>query len=175
MDWWRISKYDPAFRDENYAYQRDEWTSATDIGRTFEGEVLDAEKFLATETAHVEAVRAFMADAGVATLTVTSFEPPSEDDYAYLEKLPLPDSRELANQVRQVREGDELSGGQLDELLRLLLRRVFWCRLVHSRTFIVDVGEYLYVSIGTVADSTRAIARTRELGLFVEETRDPST
>jgi hypothetical protein len=175
MDWWRISKYDPAFRDENYVYQREEWTSAADIGSTFNSATLDEETYLATETAHVEAVRAFMVDAGVAALAVTSFEPPSEEDYVYLQKLPLPDTRELAHRMRQVREGDEFSGEQLDRLLRLLVRRVFWCRLVHSAPFTVDVGEYLYVSIGTVADSTRAIARTRELGLFVEESRDPST
>ena len=175
MDWWRISKYDPAFRDENYVYQRDEWTSAADIGRTFDSETLDAEKYLATETAHVEAVRAFMVAASANALTVTSLQSPSEQDYEYLEKLSVPDSQELARQMRQVHEGDELSGHELDGILRLLLRKVFWCRLVHQQRFIVDVLEYLYVCIGTVAPSERAIAWTRELGLFVEETRDPST
>jgi hypothetical protein len=175
MDWWRVSKYDPAFRDENYVYQRDEWTSAADIGHTYDGEMLDAETYLATETAHVEAVQAFMVDASVVALTVTSFQSPSERDYEYLEKLSVPDSQELARQMRQVHEGDELSGQELDRVLRLLLRKVFWCRLVRADRFIVDVLEYLYVCIGTVAPSERAIARTRELGLFVEETRDPST
>jgi hypothetical protein len=175
MDWWRISKYDPAFRDENYVYQRDEWTSAADIGRTFDGETLDAEEYLATETAHIEAVRAFTVDASVKALTVTSFQGPSEQDFEYLEKLSVPDGHELARQMRHVREGDELSGHELEGALRLLIRKVFWCRLVHEERFIVDVLEYLYVCIGTVAPSERAIARTRELGLFVEETRDPST
>jgi hypothetical protein len=175
MDWWRISKYDPAFRDENYVYQRDEWTSAADIGRRYEGETLDAESYLATETAHAEAVRAFMADANVAVLTVRSFQRPSELDYEYLAKLSVPDSQELEQQMRHVQEGDELAGQELDRVLRLLLRKVFWCRLVNADQFIVDVLEYLYVCVGTVAPSERAIARTGELGLFVEKTRDPST
>jgi hypothetical protein len=175
MNWWRISKYDPAFRDENYVYQRNEWTSAADIGRTYDGETLDAETYRATESAHVEAVRAFMVDAGVTVLTVTSFQSPSERDYEYLEKLSVQDRQELAQQMRQVHESDEFSGPELDRVLRLLLRKVFWCRLVHADRFVVDVLEYLYVCIGTVAPSERAIARTRMLGLFVEETSDPST
>jgi len=175
MDWWRISKYDPALRDESNVYRRDEWTSAADIGRTHDGKTLDAETYLAVETAHVEAVRAFIDDAGVAALTVTSFQGPSERDYEYLETLSVPDSPELARQMQQIHEGAELSGPELDNVLRLLLRKVFWCRLVHGERFIVDVLEYLYVCIGTVAPSERAIARTRALGLFVEETRDPST
>ncbi len=140
MDWWRISKYDPALRDESNVYRRDEWTSAADIGRTHDGKTLDAETYRAVETAHVEAVRAFIDDAGVAALTVTSFQGPSERDYEYLETLSVPDSPELARQMQQIHEGAELSG-----------------------------------PVGTVAPSERAIARTRALGLFVEETRDPST
>jgi hypothetical protein len=173
MDWWRISKYDPAFRDGNYVYQRNEWTSVTDIGRTFDGATLDVETYLATETAHVEAVRAFMVDAGVTVLTVTDLEPP--DGIEFLQGCGLPDLADLSRRLQGLTDGVDLSGPALDESIRLLLRQAIWCRLVHSDRFVVDVDEYLYVSVGTVADSSRAIARTLELGLFVEKTRDPST
>jgi hypothetical protein len=175
MDWWRISKYNPAFRDENYAYLRDEWNSVGDIGHTFEGVTLDAATYLATEAAHVEAVRAFMADAKVEVLTVTDFEGPSEEDYEYLRKLALPDSHELAQRMRQIHEGDEISGELIGQILRLLLRQVFWCRLVDSQRFVVHCSEYLYIHIGTVAPSERALARVQELGLFVDPWWDPLT
>ncbi len=173
MEWWRISKYDPAFRDANYVYQRNEWTGVTDIGRAFDGTTLEVNTYLATETAHVEAVRAFMADADVDVLTVTNFEPSSGIEF--LKDCGLPDLADLSRRTEWLTDGVNLSGLALDETLRLLLRQVLWCRLVHSDRFVVDIDEYLYVSIGTVADSSRAIARTQELDLFVEKARDPST
>jgi hypothetical protein len=173
MDWWRISKYDPAWRDENYAYLRDEWNSVGDIGRSFEGVTLDAATYLATETALVEAVRAFMADADVQALTVTGFEGPSPEDYERLDKGALPDSHELAWRMRQLHESDEVTGPVIDQVLRLLLRQVFWCRLVDAQRFAVHCSEYLYVHIGTIAPSERALARVQGLGLYVDPWRDP--
>jgi hypothetical protein len=77
MDWWRISKYDPTFRDQNGVYQQDEWTDVTDIGRAFDGTTLDLQTYLATEAAYVASVREFMVDANVTTLRVAWLEPPS--------------------------------------------------------------------------------------------------
>jgi len=34
---YRVTKYDPAWRDASGAYIVDEWTSVTDIGRAFGG------------------------------------------------------------------------------------------------------------------------------------------
>src|SRR6266545_6480378 len=162
MDWWRISKYDPASRDENYVYQRNEWTGVMDIGRTFQGTTLDVDTYLATETAHVEAARAFMADAEVTVLTVTDIEPPSGIEF--LKDFGLPDLANLSQRMEGLTNGVDLSGPALDETMRLLLRQVFWCRLVHSERFVVDIDEYMYVSVGTVADPRGAIERARELG-----------
>ncbi len=30
---WRVTKYNPTFRDENGTYIKDEWTSFSDIGK----------------------------------------------------------------------------------------------------------------------------------------------
>ncbi|MFL0507599.1 hypothetical protein ACH0B5_17895 [Ureibacillus sp. 179-F W5.1 NHS] len=30
---WRITKYNPAFRDQDGAYMKDEWISSSDIGQ----------------------------------------------------------------------------------------------------------------------------------------------
>ena len=36
----RVTKYDPRFRDPSGAYMREEWTAVSDIGRTFGGVTL---------------------------------------------------------------------------------------------------------------------------------------
>jgi hypothetical protein len=170
MKWYRVCKYDPAFRDTTGAYQRDEWTSVSDIGRSFGGVTLDASTYLATETAYVRAMRAFMADAGVTALRVAALEPPPDLDP--LVEYGLPDAEELARLARDIRDGMELSGAALDQACRLNLREVLWCRLEHQGRFVVKTGYDYYLHIGTTANTERAIADVHELGLYVHDAPD---
>jgi nucleoside-triphosphatase len=50
---YRVTKYDPAFRDRAGRYLREEWTSVGDIGRSFGGVVLTREEYRRVEVAHV--------------------------------------------------------------------------------------------------------------------------
>jgi hypothetical protein len=170
MDWYRVCKYDPALRDENGFYQRDEWTSVSDIGRSFDGVELDVQTYLSVEDAYVRAVKEFMADAGVSTLGVVSLKPPL--NLASLRKYGLPDADELTRLARQLREGTELSGATVDQVCRLSLREVLWCRLESPGRLVASVGDDYYLHIGTAAPSERAIAKVHELGLFVHAAPD---
>jgi hypothetical protein len=170
MEWYRICKYDPAFRDETGAYQRDEWTSVSDIGKSFAGVTLDASTYLATETAYVRAMREFMTDAGVTSLRVAALEPPPDLDP--LVQYELPDAEALTRLAREIRDGMELSGAALDRACRLNLREVLWCRLEQPARLVVETSYDYYLHIGTTAPSERAIAKVHELGLFVHDAPD---
>jgi hypothetical protein len=170
MNWYRISKYNPEFRDETGRYLRDEWTSVSDIGQSFDGIALDPPTYLATEMAYVCSVREFMVDAGVTSLRVASLEPPPDLDPLW--EYGLPDGKELAPLARELRDGTELDGTKLDQVLRLELREVLWCRLESPGRFVVNTGHDYYLHIGTAALSERAIAMTHQLGLFVHEAPD---
>jgi hypothetical protein len=171
MDWWRISKYDPAFRDRNGVYERDEWTSVTDIGRAFDDMTLDLQTYLATEAAYVASVREFMVDANVTTLRVDWLEPPSLIEV--LRNYDFPDAPELERLAGDLHDGKEVSGVEIDRVCRLNLRDVLWCRLEDADRFVVETGHEYYLHLGTTAPSQRAVSRTHELGLFVEEWSDP--
>jgi hypothetical protein len=138
MDWWRISKYDPTFRDQNGVYQQDEWTDVTDIGRAFDGMTLDLQTYLATEAAYVASVREFMVDANVTTLRVAGLEPPS-----FMEVLrdhAFPDAADLERLAGDLESGRQVSGAEIDRVCRLNLRNVLWCRLENPDRFVVEVG-----------------------------------
>ena len=107
MNWYRVSKYDPEFRDETGRYLRDEWTSVSDMGRSFDGVTLDPPTYLAIETAYVRSVREFMIDAGVTSLRVTYLEPPPDLDPLW--EFGLPDGEELAPLARELREVQSLA------------------------------------------------------------------
>ncbi len=66
MRWFRITRYNPAFRDERGAYTRVTWTSVSDVGRTYDDEVLTLGEYERVERSYLDAVRSFAASGGVA-------------------------------------------------------------------------------------------------------------
>ena len=53
---YRISKYNPKYRDEHGIYTRDEWTSISDVGEYFNGYEVTMEEYLETENRYVKAI-----------------------------------------------------------------------------------------------------------------------
>ena len=71
---WRVTKYDPAFRDSNGSFSRDEWTAISDVGRIYEGVTFSREMYLAVESAYVESALRFVKEAGEPALFACDVE-----------------------------------------------------------------------------------------------------
>jgi hypothetical protein len=69
----RVTKYDLSYR-VGMAYSRNEWTSFSDIGKSFEGTVLTHGEYLEVEDAYMAAALAFLREAGVVGLIVDGLE-----------------------------------------------------------------------------------------------------
>jgi hypothetical protein len=153
MNEYRVTKYNPAFRDASGVYTRDEWISFDDVGRSFDGVVLTRCEYQLVEDAYVAAAIAFLREAAVPQLTVRGLENAG--------RRPLPFG-----------EADAVTIQQLADALRGLLREEFWCRFESSDAF-VHVGWDYYMYIG-VPDACPAAKRCAEgLGLYVECVRSP--
>lgn len=150
---YRVTKYDPAKRDVSGAFLEDDWTSITDIGKTFGGTVLTEDGYLRTERAYEQAAASFMREAGIASLTVTGLENVSRFPEAPAEGsiLPLED---------------------VEPVLRALLRGKYWCRLQAPGGFI-HVGHDYYMYLGVPAACPGAERMSRDSGLYVEAVRSP--
>jgi len=149
----RVTKYDPAHRDDRGAHTRDEWTSFNDIGQTIGGVVLIEAEYQRVEDAHVTAALAFLREAGVPSLAVTGLE----NKVA----VPLPFA-----------EGSSLALAQVGDVLRRVMRGEFWCRLEAAEAF-VHIGYDYYMYIGVPVACPDAAALARQIGLFVESFRSP--
>ena len=57
---WRITKYNPAFRDERGAYLKDEWTSVSDVGKSFGDEVLPSRSIAKLKTPMLQVLYGFL-------------------------------------------------------------------------------------------------------------------
>ncbi|MFK0016172.1 RNA-binding protein [Streptomyces sp. NPDC091027] len=151
----RITKYDPADRDERGHYTGAEDT-VSDHGPV--------------EAAYLAAIAAFAESSGIDRLEirdpeVTGFvhfglEPPVEGHG--LHGLFPPD-------LTGYHDGAEVSLPVALELVRAMLRdHGAWCRLEAGEVFTVHVGYDQYVYVGSDRPCADAVDRTRELGLFPE-------
>ncbi|MFF1318262.1 RNA-binding protein [Streptomyces chartreusis] len=152
---YRVTKYDPADRDEHGHYRGSEDTVSD------HGEI---------EEAYLQAVAAFAADTRIAQLSVREpgiislahFGVESPMDGFGIERL-------LPGGLADFHDGAEVSLQTGLELVRLMLRDGgAWCRLEVEDTFAVHVGWDQYLYVGSDRPCRGALARIRELGLFPE-------
>ncbi|WP_409235500.1 RNA-binding protein [Streptomyces sp. PA5.6] len=154
----RITKYDPADRDERGHYHGPEDT-VSDHGPV--------------EAAYLEAIAAFAREWGIDRLEirepgitgitgVVDFGSEAPVAGHGLAGLFPPD-------LSGYYDGAEVSVPTALELVRAMLRdEGAWCRLERQDTFTVHVGWDQYVYVGSDRPCAAAVARTGELGLFAE-------
>ncbi|MGW5639566.1 RNA-binding protein [Streptomyces sp. NPDC003832] len=152
---YRVTKYDPADRDEHGSYTGTEDTVSD------HGEV---------EASYLRAVAAFAADTGVGRLAVRE---PGIPSVVHFGVEPAVDGFGLEGlfpaDLAGFHDGAEVSLDVGLLLVRAMLRdNGVWCRLEVEGTFAVHVGWDQYLYIGSSLPCEEAVARTRALGLFPE-------
>ena len=158
---WRVTKYDPALRDDQGHYPLGDWSSYSDIGKTFNGELLTYQQYLASETAYMDAARAFLADANLDSLTVVHFD-----------KLPGGFAAAQREGIRldptSLKVGSVIGRGDLADFVRLNLREIIWGKLAVKGLFYLHFGWDFYMYVGSASPSLTAIRHAESCGLFVE-------
>ena len=146
---YRVTKYDPALRDETGAYRGDDWTMFKEIGESFGGVQLTLSTYLDVEARHLVALASFFEESGVSRVMAEGVED--------------------SGGTFRVREGDQLSPIEAIEAARQMLREEGWCRLVDDDRFYVHVGWDYYVYVGSETPCQQSVALAWEKGLFVDE------
>ncbi len=140
----RVTKYDPADRDEHGYY-----VGAEDVGSDH-GVV---------ETAYLDAVAAFATDTGITHLTIR------EPEVTGRPRLPGLFPADLAG----FHDGAMIPLSVGLELVRAMLRgNGAWCQLEAEDRFFVHVGYDQYVYVGSIKRCDDAVAFTFARGLFAE-------
>ena len=153
MNEYRITKYDPALRSPSGSYMADEWTSYSDIGRSFGGVILTEHEYKRVEDAYIDAAVAFLTEANLTSITVQGLE-------------------NRRKQYLAVHEGSVLTLEEAGAVIRAVLREEFWCRLQNERGY-VHFGWDYYMYLGTPDRCPAAEQKAAALGLYVEEFESP--
>ena len=74
MHQFRVTKYDPAYRDHRGAFMRNEWISYGDIGRIFDYLIFTEVEYHRVEDAYASVAIAFLRESAVTHLSVMGLE-----------------------------------------------------------------------------------------------------
>jgi len=147
----RITKYDPAKRDERGAYLENDWVCYGEIGQSFLGEVLTKERYELVENAYINAALTLLENAGIKSLKALGIE-----NYRH---FPI-----------SITDGEDVPITKLPALLRDILRNHYWCKFENQpKTAFVNISFDYYMYVGVPFVETRVIEEIRKSGLFVED------
>jgi hypothetical protein len=166
---WRVTKYNPDFRDENGHYTlNEEWTCPSEIGKIISGKEFTLDEYLQVEAAYVNAVIKFIEESGINSLRILKLSKwkISEDDKtsnlyeAEFEQLVL-------------KEDLIVNKNEIRLICKMVLRNFLDCQLYFKDKFFVHFGWDFYMYIGSYVNCSLASEFATNNGLFVEQIQSP--
>lgn len=192
---WRVSKYNPKHRNEFGHYLKNDWTSFSDIGKVFNGEKLTYYDYFRVESNYVKVVASFMEFLKLKKLKVLNLERNNvihneeninlyeyerhntflnepKVDYSFaIHPVYYKVYKDLPNIVS---EGMELNIMSAQVATSLILRDLFWCKLVSGNKLQIHFGFDFYMYIVSENKCFPLINRLRAHSkLFIEEFPSP--
>lgn len=141
-----ITKYNPKFHDGKKRYINEDWTAISDIGKSFEGEVLTVENYRQVEDSYINAIHLVMEFLGVPYLVINKVirSCSSEKFLEIRKKFNELYPNDLIEAYTNVRDFDRLDKEKVDFYCRLLLREDTGCEIYFPRKMKVLIGyDYL--------------------------------
>ncbi|CAM4236451.1 MAG: hypothetical protein E7L01_27250 [Paenibacillus macerans] len=167
MHCWRITKYDPAYRDYEGNFKKEEWTSFSDIGRVFGGKQFTITEYLSIESKYISAVTILMDYMNVSSLEISNLEK-FEDSIVQNQYV----TRNMVEMFTTIKDGDKFNVTNIPDLCKLILREHSWGKLSTSSMF-VHFGYDFYMYIGLQKECRLGLNEIRESGLFIEAFTSP--
>lgn len=158
---YRITKYNPEFRDENGFYKKDEWTSISDIGKKFNKIILTKEEYKKTENNYIDAIYEILREKNIKKIKVYDLEINKKN----LSELSA-DEKDI---IKEINNDKYLDLKKSEKIIRLVLREMLWCKFCSELKDIkIEFGYdyYMYVECSKIKESTINIINKK--GLFVE-------
>ena len=151
---YRISKYDLSKR-VNGAFIGDDWISISDIGKTFNNELLTHEKYMQSEESYLNVIKQVCKQTSIDKVTISKLE----------------------DRKKKCKYKNKSVVKTIDDIIdisRNCLREQYWCRLDNrKKPFFIHFGYDYYMYIGTSLDYCSMKKITDDCGLFLEAKESP--
>lgn len=149
MNVYRITKYNPRFRNSDDVFLNHEWTSYSDIGKTFNGAVLSKGDYIKVEKQYIDFCINIMNRLKISTVTIIELE-----------------SHHI---IGRWKKGMKISNtSKLRRFFRDCLREKYWGIITHDK-LTVKFGYDYYMYVKTSMDNEQIKQIAESFSLFCEE------
>ena len=166
MNYFRITKYNPKYRDDNGAYTLNDWTSIYDIGNYYNGMKLTNEKYQEIENLYVNAIILTINYLEILSMKIINLEVRDYDDNG------LPFDEEMYNTFKSITDCDSISIENIGNLVKMILRENLWGKIVCD-DLEIHFGYDYYMYFCVKEDISEKINEIEKMGLFVENIKSP--
>ena len=165
---WRVTKYNPDFRDKNGYYTLiEEWTCPSEIGRTINGNEFTFDEYLQVEAAYINSAISFIEESSIDSLRILQLE----CDISEEDKISPLYEKEFEKLI--LKEDSIVNKNEIRLICKMVLRNFLWCKLYSKDNFFVHFGWDYYMYIGSNVNCLSAIKFATTNGLFVEQCTSP--
>lgn len=162
MKFIRVSKYNCNYRDENGKYIKNEWTSYSDIGKKFEGEIFTLDDYKLLELKYINTVLETAKSLDVNSFLLTNFEKSRDIDT-------LTEDNELKRMYNNINENKHIQIDNIPLVMKLLIREFIWGKLVHEQ-LVIHFGYDYYIYLGVNKENLENVEQIiKRHDLFYEE------
>lgn len=154
MKWFRISKYDPAFRDIDGKYLKKDWTSFTDIGKEYGGNKLTVDQYIEVEDQYISFLLCLFDLLDVQKIQITETE------------------NEILNSDNEYQFPEILNDrNTIIDVIRNILREKIWGKLISKNKIEIHFGYdfYMYVGISKNFDKNVSACQKNKDNIFIEK------
>lgn len=167
MEKYRITKYNPEFRNEKGHYLYDHWTETLDVGKVLEGELVTKEEYLRVEKDYINAVLGILKDCNQEYLRLINFH---KDSFRHSLEINAKEwFHESEFEELDLYEDKKVSLEEIPSIVKLNLRSYFFTSLEIAGKFYFQFGYDFYMYVGCPKLSPARIKDLNSTSLFVDE------
>lgn len=162
MYYYRVSKYNPKYRNSSGDYILDDWTSYDDIGETFFNKELTLEKYRIIENLFIDVVIFAMKETRQDFLIVSELEKIVDNNSV------LNVGNESYALYKNIHNDARIYLKEIPLFMKLQLRELTWGKLV-SENLSVHFGYDYYMYLISSKSLNKLIDFFYEKGIYIEE------
>ncbi|MFT3676837.1 MAG: hypothetical protein QM781_13170 [Chitinophagaceae bacterium] len=161
-----VTKYNPVYRDEQGHYEKEEWIGFFQLGRVVSGELLTYDEYVKVENRYVLAAKLFLTFNNCSDIMIVNLEKREIDDFSVY--FPNDETGHIKT-FTEIKEGAFVSGDDIDNIIRLILREVVWAELVckTEESVAIRFGYDFYMYFNSPKKWEILIPEIEKIGLFV--------